>query len=93
MKVVCLISDGYHFLKGANLETAKIFMNGRSEAVRLPKNYQFGVKEVFIKRIGDMVLLVPKKKVWSAFLEGLQGFTDDFPRERLPEAHRLRDEL
>ena len=60
------------------METAKIFMNGRSEAVRLPKDCRFEAKEVFIKKIGDVVMLVPKTKVWDVFLAGLQGFSDDF---------------
>ena len=64
------------------METAKIFMNGRSEAVRLPKDCRFEAKEVFIKKIGDIVMLVPKKKVWDVFLTGLQGFSDDFMDER-----------
>ena len=75
------------------METAKIFMNGRSEAVRLPKDYRFGAKEVFIKRYGDMVLLVPKKKMWNVFLEGLNDFSEDFPGGRLTDKPQERAEL
>ena len=64
------------------METAKIFMNGRSEAISLPKDCRFEAKEVFIKKIGDIVMLVPKKKIWDVFLTGLQGFSDDFMDER-----------
>jgi antitoxin VapB len=60
------------------METAKLFQNGRSQAVRLPKNYNFSGKDVFIQKVGETVILFPKDKVWETFLEGLNGFTDDF---------------
>ena len=47
--------------------TAKIFMNNRSQAVRLPKEFQFKTKEVFIRKQGDDVILSPRPKDWSAF--------------------------
>ena len=40
---------------------AKIFENGRSQAVRLPKDYRFKEDEVIINKIGEIVLLMPKK--------------------------------
>ena len=75
------------------MDTAKIFMNGRSEAVRLPKDYRFDAKEVFIKRFGDVVLLVPKKKMWNVFLEGLNDFSEDFPGGRLTDKPQEQAEL
>ena len=60
------------------METAKIFENGRSQAVRLPKRFRFSGNEVFIQKIGNVVILTPKEKAWETFLEGLEGFTDDF---------------
>jgi antitoxin VapB len=65
-------------IKRCNMETAKLFQNGRSQAVRLPKNYNFTGKDVFIQKVGETVILFPKDKVWETFLEGLNGFTDDF---------------
>ena len=56
------------------METAKVFMNGRSEAIRLPKNCRFGSKEVHVKKIGNIVLLVPKDKMWEVFVHSLDGF-------------------
>ena len=46
--------------------------------MRLPKRYRFSGDEVFIRKIGNAVLLTPKEKAWETFLEGLGGFTDDF---------------
>ena len=60
------------------METAKVFESGRSQAVRIPKRFRFSGDEVFIQKIGDAILLTPKEKAWETFLEGLNGFTDDF---------------
>jgi len=48
--------------------TAKIFMNNRSQAVRLPKEFQFDTTEVFIRKVGDEVILSPRPEDWSAYL-------------------------
>lgn len=58
--------------------TAKLFENGRSQAVRLPKEYRFEGEEVVINKVGDIVLLIPKENKWAGFLSGLNFFTDDF---------------
>lgn len=58
--------------------TAKLFINGSSQAVRLPKEYRFAGTEVYAQKIGDTVMLVPKDKAWETFMEGINGFTDDY---------------
>ena len=60
------------------MKTAKLFTNGSSQAVRLPKECRFDEteKEVCIRKVGNMVLLFPKSDPWHFFLEG-PGFTDD----------------
>jgi len=63
------------------MQTAKLFQNGRSQAVRLPKEYQFDGEDVFIQKHGEAVLLIPHEKAWSVFLEGLSGFSTDFMLE------------
>ena len=59
------------------METAKIFENGRSQAVRLPKKFRFTVDEVVVQQLGEAVILVPKEALWQTFMEGLDSFTDD----------------
>lgn len=59
------------------METAKIFENGRSQAVRLPKKFRFTVDEVVVQQLGDAVLLVPKEALWKTFMDGLNSFTND----------------
>ena len=49
------------------IQTAKIFQNGRSQAIRLPKEFRFEGKEVFIEKVGDKVILSPKPASWNAF--------------------------
>ena len=60
------------------MDTAKIFETGRSQAIRLPKKFRFTGDEVFIQKLGDVVMLIPKEKLWDTFLNGLNGFSDDF---------------
>lgn len=58
--------------------TAKLFENGRSQAVRLPKECRFSGEEVAVNKVGDVVMLIPKESKWSGFLESLNLFSDDF---------------
>ncbi len=61
--------------------TAKLFENGRSQAVRLPKECRFNGDEVAISKVGDAVILLPKENKWSGFLSSLNLFSDDFMSE------------
>ena len=63
------------------METAKLFFTGKSQAVRLPKEYRFAGKDVYIKKIGDVVYLFPKDTAWKVFMDGLNSFSDDFMAE------------
>ncbi len=58
--------------------TAKIFENGRSQAVRLPKECRFSGEEVAVNKIGDIVMLMPKENKWLGFLNSLNLFSEDF---------------
>ncbi len=60
------------------MNTAKLFVNGRSQAVRLPKEYAFSGSEVYIKKIGGVVMLIPKDDPWRSFVDSMDKFTDDF---------------
>ena len=61
--------------------TAKIFENGRSQAVRLPKECRFNTDEVAVNRIGDIVLLMPKTNKWTSFMQAIDMFSDDFMQD------------
>lgn len=76
------------------METAKIFENGRSQAVRLPQKYRFQADEVVIQKLGDAVLLVPKESLWNTFLDGVNSFTEDiFENGRNQGAQEDRESL
>jgi len=64
------------------MRTAKIFINGRSQAIRLPKEFRFSGDDVFIKKIGNMVILYPKDDPWAPLINSLGQFTDDFMETR-----------
>ena len=65
------------------MDKAKIFMNGRSQAVRLPKKYRFNEKEVYIKKTDDGILLIPKRNsVWDIWERNIMKYDDKFREER-----------
>ena len=60
------------------MTTAKLFKNGQSQAVRLPKNYRFVGDEVGVTKLGELVVLYPKEQRDNLFFSSLGNFTDDF---------------
>jgi len=76
------------------MKTARLFLNGRSQAVRLPKEYQFNGENVYIQKVGEAVILFPVKKEWEVFMHGLDGFSNDFMSEgRLQGNDQKREEI
>jgi antitoxin VapB len=70
---------------------AKVFMNNRSQAVRLPKDFQFDTDEVFIRKEGEDVILSPRPSHWSSYLDegpiASDGFMDDVEDLPVQERH------
>ena len=62
--------------------TAKLFMNGQSQAVRLPKEFRFEGKEVYIQKLGNKIILSDKKQSWDQFFNEDSVFDDDFLSQR-----------
>ena len=77
------------------MDIAKLFKNGRSQAVRLPKKYRFDESEeseVFVNKIGNSVILIPKDNQWDNLEQSLNNFSDDFMLERKqPEIEKRED--
>ncbi|MSM39838.1 MAG: AbrB/MazE/SpoVT family DNA-binding domain-containing protein [Geobacter sp.] len=65
------------------MKTAKIFQNGQSQAVRLPKEFRFEDSEVFIKKSGNVVQLIPRSDSWDSLFDSLKKFSRDFMSERI----------
>jgi antitoxin VapB len=72
------------------MDKAKLFKNGRSQAVRLPKKYRFEGEDVYIKKLGNSVVLISTKDPWYNLYKGLDMFSDDFmmTREQPPLEER-----
>ena len=60
---------------------AKLFRNGQSQAVRLPKELRFKGKSVYINKVGSCVILIPKDDPWRIMFEAGKQFSDDFMAE------------
>lgn len=58
--------------------TAKVFTNGGSQAIRLPKSYRFDEDEVLVHRLGNLVILAPTQDPWASLISSANLFTDDF---------------
>jgi len=63
------------------ITTAKLFRTGKSQAVRLPKEFRFAGDKVYIKKMGDAVVLLPYDNPWEPFFQALEMFSDDFMAE------------
>lgn len=74
------------------MERAKIFQSGRSQAVRLPKEFRFNGSEVFVKRIGNAVVLLPMDDAWDSLAQSLDLFSDDYMIERRQPLEQQREE-
>jgi antitoxin VapB len=72
-------------------QVAKIFMNGRSQAVRLPKEYRFDTEEVYITRQGQNVIISAKKPTWDEFFDSTPAFDNNFLEDRLDTLPQERD--
>ena len=74
--------------------TAKVFENGRSQAIRLPKECRFTSDEVMVNKIGDIVILLPKQNKWDSFKRAIDMFSDDFMVDgRATDMVQEREEL
>jgi antitoxin VapB len=70
------------YLKRIMVKTAKLFRNGQSQAVRLPKEFRFEGDFVYVKKAGKAVVLLPALGSWDSLVESLDKFSDDFMSER-----------
>lgn len=67
------------------MQTAKVFTSGRSQAIRIPKEFRFDGEEVFINRVGDAIILTPIGKARDVYRKGVSGFSADFLADGRPE--------
>jgi antitoxin VapB len=75
------------------MDTAKIFQNGKSQAIRLPKEYRFSGTKVYVKRLGNAVVLIPEQDSWQTLVDSLTLFSDDFMADRQQPVTQTREGL
>ena len=75
------------------MDTARIFPSGRSQAVRLPKEYRFHGSDVIIKHFGNGVLLLPIDKSWAMLEAALLEFEPGFQLHREQPEEQIREEM
>jgi antitoxin VapB len=70
------------------MQSAKVFRNGRSQAIRLPKEFRVDGTEVYLKKTSEGFLVIPRDP-WEIFLEGVEELSADFMaagrRQSLPQ--------
>lgn len=74
------------------MDTAKLFQNGSSQAVRLPKDFRFRGDRVYIKKMGNAVILLPYRDSWELLTSSLSMFSDDFMADRTQPALPARED-
>lgn len=75
------------------MKTAKLFKSGHSQAVRLPKEFRFDNDEVFIKKTGNAVVLLPVRSSWEPLFKSLDKFSEDFMATREQPEMQVREGL
>ncbi len=73
------------------MDTAKLFQNGKSQAVRLPKAYRLRGTKVYLKRLGNALVLIPEDDSWQPLMESVALFSSDFMADREQPPPQERD--
>lgn len=74
--------------------TATVTTRGHGQSVQLPEGFQFDTSEVYLKRVGRSVLLIPKDvDPWEVMAESLEQFTGDFMQDRAQPAEQRREAM
>jgi len=72
---------------------ARIFTSGNSQAVRLPKKYRLDGDRVFIKKVGNALVLIPAHAPWQTLFDSLSQFSEDFMENREQPPQQIRESV
>lgn len=75
------------------MKKAKIFMNGQSQAIRLPKELRFKGEEVLVQKHGNGVLILPINQLFDSLKNSIDSFSQDFMNDRNQPETQKRDGL
>lgn len=81
------------YFEPTTMKTAKLFRNGQSQAVRLPKEFRFEGDFVYVKKSGNAIILLPARGSWDSFVKSLEKFSEDFMAEREQPVSQKREAL
>ena len=79
------IQEGEMSMTERAMHTTRPFMSGRSQAIRIPKDYRLEDTELVISQVGDSLVITPKNSLRKAFFEGIAMLPEDFLAEGRPE--------
>jgi antitoxin VapB len=75
------------------VKTARLFANGRSQAVRLPREFRFTGSDVYVHKVDNVVMLFPAGSPWLPLLNSLDRFSPDFMASRNQPKQQKRPAL
>ena len=77
------------------MQTAAIIQESIGQVVRLPHEFEMPGQRVFIRKIGNLLVLIPEENPWQTLFDSLALFTDDYMDERAlaPQQEQIREEL
>lgn len=77
------------------MQTAAIIHESTGQVVRLPHEFEMPGQRVFVRKIGNLLVLIPEENPWQTLFDSLALFTDDYMNERgcLSQEEQIREEL
>jgi antitoxin VapB len=75
------------------MDTAKILKNSNEQTLVLPEEYQFSGDEVYLKKIGNVLILIPTDNPWQSLFESLTLFSEDYMESREQPPLEIREEF
>jgi antitoxin VapB len=75
------------------METAKLTLDGDKQIVSLPEQFHLPGNEVYIKKMGEAIVLISKENAWRSLFDSLDQFSDDFMDDRGQPPMQDREEL
>jgi antitoxin VapB len=75
------------------MKTVQVLQNGQGQVIYLPDEFHFEGNQVYIKKIGNVVVLIPEQNPWQVLFESLNQFTDDYMEDREQLLHEEREDI
>ena len=79
--------------QGSAIRTARLFRNGKNQAVRLPRKFEMKGSGVIMRKQGESLILTPKPETWQDYFDSAQRLGEDFPEDISDLPFEAREEL